>query len=265
VHSGAAEIYSASEDLSHRTEQQASRLQETTSVTTEVTAMVGKTAERAADALSAITVANGNATEGGAIVNEAIAMMDAIKTSSEEIGQIINLIDGITFQTNLLALNAGVEAARAGEAGRGFAVVATEVRALALRSANAAKDIKALITTSSEHVKCGVERVDDTGQMLTRIGSKIGDTNLLISEIAESTGTQADSLQQVSRAVASMDSMTQQNAVMVKEATAAARSLATEADELTKLVARFRLRSVAGHRDQATATPQPAKRYASAR
>ncbi len=243
VRSGAAEIYTASEDLSRRTEQQASRLQETTTATKQVTVMVGETAQRAADARTAIEVANGNAAEGGAIVTEAISAMDAIQTSSEEISQIINLIDSITFQTNLLALNAGVEAARAGDAGKGFAVVASEVRALAQRSADAARDIKTLIHTSSEQVASGVRRVGDTGQMLTLIGSKIGDTNTLINEIAHNTETQADNLKQVSSAVASMDSMTQQNAAMVKEATAAARSLAGEADELATLVARFRLRS----------------------
>ena len=243
VRSGAAEIYTASEDLSRRTEQQASRLQETTEATKQVTVMVGETAQRAADARTAIEVANGNAADGGAIVNEAISAMDAIQTSSEEISQIINLIDSITFQTNLLALNAGVEAARAGDAGKGFAVVASEVRALAQRSADAARDIKTLIHTSSEQVASGVRRVGDTGQMLTLIGSKIGDTNTLINEIAHNTETQADNLKQVSSAVASMDSMTQQNAAMVKEATAAARSLAGEADELATLVARFRLRT----------------------
>jgi methyl-accepting chemotaxis protein len=258
VHAGAADIYSASEDLSRRTEQQASRLQETNAATKQVTVMVGETAQRAADARRAIEVANGNAKEGGVIVSEAITAMDAIQTSSEEISQIINLIDSITFQTNLLALNAGVEAARAGDAGKGFAVVASEVRALAQRSGDAARDIKALINTSSEQVQSGVGRVGDTGEVLTLIGAKIDDTNALINEIAQSTETQADNLKQVNSAVASMDQMTQQNAAMVKEATAAARSLASEADELTTLVARFRLRSAegqagAGHRtyDQA--------------
>jgi len=253
VHLGAAEIYSASEDLSRRTEQQSTRLQETTSATKQVTIMVGQTAQRAADARTAIEIANGNAMEGGAIVTEAISAMDAIQTSSEEISQIINLIDSITFQTNLLALNAGVEAARAGDAGKGFAVVASEVRALAQRSADAARDIKTLINTSSEQVASGVGRVGDTGQMLTLIGSKIGDTNALINEIAQNTETQADNLKQVSSAVASMDSMTQQNAAMVKEATAAARSLAGDADELATLVARFRLRS--GGHDHHAAEP----------
>lgn len=255
VHSGASDIYSASEDLSRRTEQQASRLQETTAATEQVTVMVGETAQRAADARRAIEVANGNAREGGAIVSEAITAMDAIQTSSEEISQIINLIDSITFQTNLLALNAGVEAARAGDAGKGFAVVASEVRALAQRSGDAARDIKALISTSSEQVQSGVGRVGDTGEVLTLIGAKISDTNALINEIAQSTETQADNLKQVNSAVTSMDQMTQQNAVMVRQATAAARSLAAEADELATLVARFRLRSAGADLRPGTATP----------
>ena len=260
VHLGAAEIYSASEDLSLRTQQQASRLQETTTATKQVTVMVGETAQRATNAKTAIEIANGSAMEGGAIVTQAISAMDAIKTSSEEISQIINLIDAITFQTNLLALNAGVEAARAGDAGKGFAVVASEVRALAQRSADAARDIKALIHTSSEQVASGVGRVGDTGQMLTLIGAKIDDTNALINEIAQSTETQADNLKQVNSAVASMDSMTQQNAAMVKEATAAARNLASEADELTTLVARFRLRSSGAVGDTSSARERPGAR-----
>ena len=260
VHSGAAEIYAASEDLSRRTEQQAASLEETTAATQQVTDMVGETAKRAAEARTAIEVANGNAVDGGAIVNEAISAMDAIKTSSEEISQIISLIDSITFQTNLLALNAGVEAARAGDAGKGFAVVASEVRALAQRSADAARDIKALIQTSSDQVASGVGRVGHTGEMLTLIGAKIGDTNDLINEIAQNTETQAENLKQVSGAVTSMDRMTQQNAAMVNEATAAARSLATQADELTTLVARFRLRSLSTshYQDEDYAAPMRA-------
>lgn len=255
VHSGAAQIYAASEDLSRRTEQQAGSLQETTTATNQVTDMVGDTARGAADARTAITVANGNASEGSTIVGEAISAMDSIKTSSQEISQIVNLIDGIAFQTNLLALNAGVEAARAGDAGRGFAVVATEVRALAQRSADAAKDIKALISTSSEHVTSGVDRVGETGQMLERIVSKIADANALIIEIAHSTETQAVNLKQVNAAVVSMDRMTQQNAAMVEEATAAAGILAAEADELSTLVARFKVNST-GQRSSARKAPQ---------
>lgn len=243
VHSGAAQIYSASENLSRRTEQQSNHLQATSIATSQVTGMVDETARSASDARSAISIASGNASEGCAIVDEAIAAMDAIKNSSQEIGQIINLIDGIAFQTNLLALNAGVEAARAGDAGRGFAVVATEVRALAQRSADAAKDIKALIHASADQVESGVDRVGHSGKMLERIVSKIGDANVIINEIAQRTETQADNLKQVNGAVESMDKMTQQNAAMVEEATAAAGILASEADELASLVSRFRLKS----------------------
>jgi len=256
VHAGSAQIYSAFEDLSLRTEQQASSLQQTTTATNQVTDMVGDTARSAADARNAITIANDDATQGCKIVNEAIAAMDAINTSSQEISQIVNVIDGIAFQTNLLALNAGVEAARAGDAGRGFAVVANEVRALAQRSADAAKDIKALIIKSSEQVTCGVDRVGETGQMLARVVSKIGDTTALISEIANRTETQADNLKQVNGAVSSMDNMTQQNAAMVEEATAAAGHLATDADGLATLVTRFRLNSTGASRIRAAAAPR---------
>lgn len=241
VRAGANQICSASEHLSHRTEQQASTLQETTSATNQVTDMVGGTARSAADARTAITMANGDATDGRAIVEQAISAMDAIKVGSQEISEIITMIDGIALQTNLLALNAGVEAARAGETGRGFAVVAGEVRELAKRTVDAAKDIKELIVKSSEEVKLGVDRVGETGDMLARVVSRIGDANTLVVDIAQGAQTQAESMKQVNGAVASMDRATQQNAAMAEEATAAARILATEADELATLVSRFRL------------------------
>lgn len=241
VRAGANQICSASEHLSHRTEQQASTLQETTSATNQVTDMVGGTARSAADARTAITMANGDATDGRAIVEQAISAMDAIKVGSQEISEIITMIDGIALQTNLLALNAGVEAARAGETGRGFAVVAGEVRELAKRTVDAAKDIKELIVKSSEEVKLGVDRVGETGEMLARVVSRIGDANTLVVDIAQGAQTQAESMKQVNGAVASMDRATQQNAAMAEEATAAARILATEADELATLVSRFRL------------------------
>ncbi|WP_298162219.1 methyl-accepting chemotaxis protein [Brevundimonas sp.] len=241
VRAGANQICSASEHLSHRTEQQASTLQETTSATNQVTDMVGGTARSAADARNAITMANGDATDGRAIVEQAISAMDAIKVGSQEISEIITMIDGIALQTNLLALNAGVEAARAGETGRGFAVVAGEVRELAKRTVDAAKDIKELIVKSSEEVKLGVDRVGETGDMLARVVSRIGDANTLVVDIAQGAQTQAESMKQVNGAVASMDRATQQNAAMAEEATAAARILATEADELATLVSRFRL------------------------
>jgi methyl-accepting chemotaxis protein len=242
VHSGSTEIRSASEDLSRRTEQQAASLEETTAAMGQVTTMVADTARGAAEVRGAISSAHKDATEGGTVVTQAVSAMDAIEKSSQDIAQIITLIDGIAFQTNLLALNAGVEAARAGDAGKGFAVVANEVRALAQRSADAAKDIKGLITTSSEQVSRGVNLVAETGKMLDSIRSKIGEVNGLIADIANGTETQATNLRQVNEAVTDMDKMTQQNAAMVEESTAAARNLAGEADELALLVARFQLK-----------------------
>ncbi len=258
VRMGATQICHASEHLSQRTEQQASTLQETTTATNQVTDMVGGTARSASEARTAITMANGDAADGRAIVEQAISAMDAIKVGSQEISEIIAMIDGIALQTNLLALNAGVEAARAGETGRGFAVVAGEVRELARRTVDAAKDIKELISKSSEDVKQGVDRVAETGEMLARVVSRIGDANTLVVNIAHGAQTQAENMKQVNGAVASMDRSTQQNAAMAEEATAAARILSTEADELATLVARFRLnpgREVAANRTPAPASP----------
>jgi methyl-accepting chemotaxis protein len=241
VHSGSSEIRGASEDLARRTEQQAASLEETAAAMSQVTGMVSESARAAVGVRTAIGEAHRDATDGGAVVGKAVVAMDAIEKSSQEISQIINVIDGIAFQTNLLALNAGVEAARAGDAGKGFAVVANEVRALAQRSADAAKEIKALITTSSEQVNHGVGLVGDTGKMLERIVTKIGDINALIGEMAANTEMQAANLQQVNGSVSDMDKMTQQNAAMVEETTAAARNLSTEADHLAALVTRFTL------------------------
>lgn len=246
VRLGASQICSASEHLARRTEQQASSLQETTMATNQVTDMVGATARSAADARNAITMANSDATDGGAIVEEAISAMDAIRAGSLEIGEIISMIDAIALQTNLLALNAGVEAARAGETGRGFAVVAGEVRELAKRTVDAAKEIKDLITRSSQEVQLGVDRVGETSSMLGRVVSKIGDANRLVADIAQGAQTQAENLKQVNGTVASVDRVTQQNAAMAEEATAAARILSTEAEELATLVARFRLNPTRG-------------------
>ncbi|MCE7796670.1 methyl-accepting chemotaxis protein [Sphingobium sufflavum] len=261
VHSGSTEIRSASEDLSRRTEQQAASLEETTAAMDQVTGMVSETARGAAEVRGAISSAHKDATEGGSVVTKAVNAMDAIEKSSQEIGQIITVIDGIAFQTNLLALNAGVEAARAGDAGKGFAVVANEVRALAQRSADAAKDIKDLITKSSVQVSHGVSLVGETGKMLDSIRTKIGDVNTLIADIANGTETQATNLRQVNSAVTDMDKMTQQNAAMVEESTAAARNLAAEADELALLVDRFQLKSAqfgrAQHRAPTRAAPPP--------
>jgi methyl-accepting chemotaxis protein len=175
-----------------------------------------------------------------------LAAMAGIEQSAQEISQIINVIDSISFQTNLLALNAGVEAARAGDAGKGFAVVANEVRALAQRSADAAKDIKVLITASAQQVSGGVALVGETGTLLETIVGRVGEINERIGEIASSTKNQAVNLQQVNSAVGDMDRMTQQNAAMVEESTAAARSLADEANELSGLVGQFRTGAQSG-------------------
>jgi methyl-accepting chemotaxis protein len=251
VHAGSTEIRAASEDLSRRTEQQAASLEETAAAMSQVTSMVADSARNASEVSSTIRDAHGDATEGGEVVKQAVTAMDAIEKSSQEIGQIINVIDGIAFQTNLLALNAGVEAARAGDAGKGFAVVANEVRALAQRSADAAKDIKALITTSSVQVGQGVALVGETGQMLERIVTKISEINGLIREMASSTEQQSNNLTQVNGSVNDMDKMTQQNAAMVEETTAAARNLASEADQLATLLTGFRLSSGTMHGTQA--------------
>jgi len=259
VHTGSTEIRAASEDLARRTEQQAASIEETAASTTQVTGMVASTAQATNGVRETIGAVHKEASEGGAVVQQAVSAMDAIEKSSQEISQIINVIDGIAFQTNLLALNAGVEAARAGDAGKGFAVVANEVRALAQRSADAAQNIKGLITTSSEQVTHGVGLVGETGQMLDRIVSKIGEITSVVGEMAHAAQAQSTNLHQVNSSISDMDKMTQQNAAMVEETTACARSLAHEADELASLVKRFRLRnSKTAPKEQWVAEPAPA-------
>ncbi|MFC3097217.1 methyl-accepting chemotaxis protein [Alteraurantiacibacter palmitatis] len=245
ISTASTEIRTASDDLALRNEQQAARLEETSAAMNQVTGSVRGTAENAREMQQAIAGAHHDASEGGAVVSRAVDAMAAIEASAQQISQIISVIDGIAFQTNLLALNAGVEAARAGDAGKGFAVVATEVRALAQRSADAAKDIKALITTSSSQVAEGVQLVGQTGAALERIVTKVGDVNELVSGIADAASAQAENLQQVNAAVSEMDRMTQQNAAMVEQSTAAARGLADESAGLMRLVTRFQPASAA--------------------
>jgi methyl-accepting chemotaxis protein len=239
VLSGAGEISSASDDLSHRTEQQASGLEETAAALEQVTTTVKKTADSAKRAQGIVGGAKAEADKSGAAVREAMAAMSDIDKSSKQISQIIGVIDEIAFQTNLLALNAGVEAARAGEAGRGFAVVASEVRALAQRSAEAAKQIKGLISASTTQVDQGVLLVTQTGEALERIVAQVSETNDVIADIAASAQEQAIGLDQVNAAVNQMDQVTQKNAAMVEESTAASHTLAHEADELAKLMTHF--------------------------
>ncbi|RZJ30866.1 MAG: HAMP domain-containing protein, partial [Brevundimonas sp.] len=212
IRSGSGEISIAADDLSRRTEQQAASLEETAAALDEITATVNRTAAGARQASETVLAAKGDAETSGAIVRDAVGAMGAIEKSSQEISQIIGVIDEIAFQTNLLALNAGVEAARAGDAGRGFAVVASEVRALAQRSADAAKEIKTLISASTRQVNTGVNLVGQTGEALQRIVSRVAEIDGLVSEIAASAQEQATGLQQVNTAVNQMDQVTQQNA-----------------------------------------------------
>ncbi len=241
LRSGGQEITQASDDLSKRTEQQAASLEETAAALDQITATVKKTADGAIEARKVVAMAKDDAEKSGAIVREAVGAMTRIEDSSRQIGQIIGVIDEIAFQTNLLALNAGVEAARAGDAGRGFAVVASEVRALAQRSAEAAKEIKALISASTDQVAQGVDLVGQTGRALTRIAEQVAQINGVVTEIAASAQEQATGLHQVNAAVNQMDQVTQQNAAMVEEATAAAHSLREETDALSDLIAQFRV------------------------
>ncbi|HVI31030.1 HAMP domain-containing methyl-accepting chemotaxis protein [Phenylobacterium sp.] len=241
LRSGAEEISQAADDLSKRTEQQAASLEETAAALDQITATVRKTAEGANHARDVVSTARADAERSGEIVSQAVAAMSEIEKSAQQISQIIGVIDEIAFQTNLLALNAGVEAARAGDAGRGFAVVASEVRALAQRSADAAKEIKALISASSEQVGQGVSLVGQTGEALTRIVEQVADITTVVSEIAASAQEQATGLHQVNTAVNQMDQVTQQNAAMVEQSTAASHSLAQESEELARLISRFQV------------------------
>jgi len=260
IRSGAGEISQAADDLSRRTEQQAASLEETAAALDQITATVNRTASGARQASDTVQAAKGDAETSGVVVRDAVAAMGAIEKSAQEISQIIGVIDEIAFQTNLLALNAGVEAARAGDAGRGFAVVASEVRALAQRSAEAAKEIKALISASTTQVNSGVNLVGQTGEALQRIVGRVAEIDGLVSEIAASAQEQATGLQQVNTAVNQMDQATQQNAAMVEQSTAASHSLSQEAETLAHSVARFRIGQQSRTEARAaTAAPAPVR------
>ncbi|WP_206238306.1 methyl-accepting chemotaxis protein [Novosphingobium terrae] len=239
VLNGAAEIRSVTDDFAHRNERQANTLAETATAMNQTTKGVQQSAQSIHETKEAMAEARARSGDVGVLITEAIVAMDQIEDSTREINHIIATIDSIAFQTNLLALNAGVEAARAGDAGRGFAVVATEVRALAQRSAEAAKDIKALITASTQQVATGVGLVRQTSGMLEGLRTRGHNAYDLMAALSAAVEVQASNLHQVNTAVADMDRATQQNAAMVEQSTAAARSLADEAQELAGIVARF--------------------------
>ncbi len=241
IATGAGEISTAADDLSRRTEQQAASLEETAAALEEITATVKKTSANTKEVTTSVATAKSAAELGGRVVGTAVTAMDAIAQSSKQITDIIGVIDEIAFQTNLLALNAGVEAARAGDAGRGFAVVASEVRALAQRSSDAAKQIKALINTSSAHVGDGVKYVGESGEALKRIVDQVVQINAVVGEMALAADQQATGIEEVNSAVAQMDQVTQQNAAMVEESTAASRSLAGETQTLKEIVSFFKV------------------------
>ncbi|MFL5011261.1 methyl-accepting chemotaxis protein [Rhizobium sp.] len=242
VNESASDISEATGNLSKRTEQQAAALEETAAALDEITATVKTASERANEAREMVTETKASAGKSGEIVRNAVTAMGRIEESSNRISQIISVIDEIAFQTNLLALNAGVEAARAGEAGRGFAVVAQEVRELAQRSANAAKEIKALISRSAAEVEGGVALVRSTGDALLEIEALVNRVNDHVVSIATAAREQSTGLNEINSSVNHMDQMTQQNAAMVEETTAASRTLADESTQLKTLLANFRLR-----------------------
>jgi len=236
---GVGHISQAADDLSRRTETQAASLEETAAALDQITATVRRTSDGAKSASAAVAVTRTDAERSGDIVREAVTAMGSIEASSGQVSQIIGVIDEIAFQTNLLALNAGVEAARAGDAGRGFAVVAQEVRALAQRSADAAKEIKGLISGSTGQVAVGVDLVGRTGHALEDIAGQIHRVNEAVYEIAASAEEQATALHQVNAAINQMDQMTQQNAAMVEESTAASHALSGEFAELFRMIGQF--------------------------
>lgn len=261
IDTGSDEISAAADDLANRTERTAEGITRTAEVMRGVTDAVLDTASAVSEINTSITEISGQAEQGGAIVISAIEAMDKIKASSEEIAQITEVIESIAFQTNLLALNAGVEAARAGEAGKGFAVVASEVGALAHRTTESAKSIKALIGKSSADVKEGHELVGQTRAALEQIIEKIGGAKQQAGDISARAETQAHNLQEVSGEIQKMDSSTQQNAAMVEQSNAASRALSAESQRLSAIVARFQLERRATLRDGKTgprAVPQDA-------
>ncbi len=260
IDGGAREISGAANDLARRTEQQAASIEQTAAALDEISTTVNDSTRRAEEAGMLVAKTRENAERSGEVVKRAVAAMGQIEGSSNEINNIISVIDDIAFQTNLLALNAGVEAARAGEAGKGFAVVAQEVRELAQRSANAAKEIKQLINNSGEQVRSGVTLVGETGKALTEIVAEVQEINRHVNSIVESAKEQAVALKEINAAVNTMDQSTQQNAAMVEETSAASQKLAAEAGSLSAQLAKFRFEGGSGRHVQAagpSSAPRP--------
>ncbi|WP_425098312.1 methyl-accepting chemotaxis protein [Tropicibacter sp. S64] len=259
--SSANEIARASDDLSQRTETQAATLEETAAALEQMLATVQTAASRAKDVNVSVRTVRETALSNGEVMQEAVGAMGAIEKSSEKIVEIITVIDDIAFQTNLLALNAGVEAARAGESGKGFAVVASEVRGLAQRSAEAARQIKDLIDDSAGRVKDGVDLVQRAGVALEDVVGQVATISDLMAEIAAGAGEQADGLNEINTGVTNLDRVTQQNAAMVEETSAAAHMLREDANEMSAVVGKFRVgtdadRAVAVKKDGPAATPK---------
>ena len=254
INTAASEIAAGNSDLSQRTEQQAASLEETASSMEELTSTVKQNAENANQANQLAIGASEIATKGGQVVENVVSTMSEINDSSKKVVDIISVIDGIAFQTNILALNAAVEAARAGEQGRGFAVVASEVRSLAQRSAAAAKEIKQLISDSVERVENGSQLVERAGTTMSEILTSVKRVTDIMGEITAASQEQSSGIEQVNQTVTQMDEVTQQNAALVEEATASARSLEDQARSLSRAVAEYRLSDNAGDRpDEADA------------
>ncbi len=241
VHRGADEISAGNSNLSQRTEEQSSSLEETASSMEEMTTTVKQNADNAAQANQLALAARDQAEKGGTVVSQAVSAMTGINEASKKIADIIGVIDDIAFQTNLLALNAAVEAARAGEQGRGFAVVASEVRSLAGRSATAAKEIKELIQDSVRKVEDGSVLVTQSGQTLEKIVASVKKVSDIVAEIAAASREQSSGIEQVNRAVMQMDELTQQNAALVEEATAASQAMVEQVRGLNEMLARFQV------------------------
>ncbi|MND63030.1 Methyl-accepting chemotaxis protein II [compost metagenome] len=241
------ELTSATDDMARRTEQQAAALEETAAAVEEITTISKLSAQRSEEAKAIVESSAVEAARSRDVVTEAVKAMGAIEDSSQKITQIISVIDEISFQTNLLALNAGVEAARAGEAGKGFAVVAQEVRELAQRSANAAKEIKTLISKSSADVMQGVSLVNKTGESLNTIGNKVDHIQEHIASLTKAAQEQSVGIQEISAAINSMDNLTQKNAAMVEETNAATHNLSDVSANLAALVSRFSVSATKAH------------------